>query len=952
MIRILPIKQLFIVAAIIWTLTTPGSLAGTLAPQLAERIDQSAPDEFISVWINLSADPGRSELKASLAVLKTRAERHHAALSTLRATAANSQAQLLAELVRLEQTGLATDHKGHWLGNIVEARVTAEELVRLSARSDVELIIEAPKVKIIEPETDPVGRLGAAGVESNLEFINADQAWAAGYTGAGRVICAFDNGVDGDHPALFDNWKGHDGDSAAAWFDPAFGLTFPHTISGEDHGTHTMGILVGHDDVTGDTIGVAPDAKWIAAGVIDVSGASIIDAFEWAADPDGDPNTIADVPDVINHSWEFYGLGCQDYFYELIDNTEALGIVNIFAAGNDGSLGAYTIGNPANRAEDSIDCFAVGNLNHLNVPPIIQSTSGLGPSDCNDAIKPNVVAPGRIIRSSLPGTGYGIKSGTSMAAPHVAGLVALLRQKSPNATVDEIKNAILNTADDYVYTLPDNTYGWGGINCTAALAAISPPSAPHLRVYDYIHESISPRDTVVGILVLENIGTTISDISVSITGSDPSLTVLAGSAWFGTIGAGSTVPSDDTIRVIVADSVTAGRVLSVDLEITDGGSYTHTTQLLFLIEPASSRGMATHDVGDIEFTITAYGYYGLASGSWFPAGGSGFRFQGGSNELYEGGLMIATGSVQVSDAIRDETGKPNGDFAVVPGGNIELFEPGSFADQETYSMYSDSRGSNPIGLEITQQSYSFASEPGDQAILLRHIIRNRNAYEVTGIYCGLFLNWDPVSYAFNAGGWETLDSILWTAYNSGALISQYRGAKVLQGPITTAHTDVESPDNIMFPEGFTEAEKWATMRAGFTSGETYKSALQPLFQLIVAGPFDLAAGAVDTVAFALLAGTDYADISAASVQAQVKYDALMSRACLGIRGNVDYDPGQHVDIRDLLYLVDFMFATGPVPINSEEADLSSTSDGRINIADLTYLVAYLYNSGPPPPSCP
>ncbi|MCP4709886.1 MAG: S8 family serine peptidase, partial [Planctomycetes bacterium] len=264
-------------------------------------------------------------------------------------------------------------------------------------------------------------------IPSNLEIIGAPQAWELGLTGEGSVICSFDTGVDGLHPALFDSWKGHDGDSSAAWYDPFGKEPFPHFIPEAGpflykHGTHTMGTMVGHDDNTGDTIGVAPGAKWISAAVINLPYPSIIDAFEWAADPDGDPNTFDDVPDVINHSWGAINelAGCDDYLWELIDNTEALGIINIFSAGNEGLL-PQTIANPANRANDSLDCFAVGNFNHwTSSENKIDDNSARGPSDCDGvSIKPNVVAPGTAITSSVPDGDYDSMNGTSMAAPHV-----------------------------------------------------------------------------------------------------------------------------------------------------------------------------------------------------------------------------------------------------------------------------------------------------------------------------------------------------------------------------------------------------------------------------------------------------------------------------------------------------------------------------------------------------
>ncbi|RME26231.1 MAG: hypothetical protein D6800_06635, partial [Candidatus Zixiibacteriota bacterium] len=364
-------------------------------------------------------------------------------------------------------------------------------------------------------------------------------AWKLGYTGKGRIICSFDTGVDGAHRALNRSWKGNDGDSAAAWYDPLFHQTLPHplngTVSNNAHGTWTMGVMVGADSVSGDTTGVAPDAQWISAGVVDLPGASLLSAFEWAVDPDGDPNTLADVPDVINNSWGFTGRSCVDIFYTAVQNAEALGIVNIFAAGNEGSAPS-SVRNPADGAfaiDDSLNLFSVGNV--METSDTISGSSSRGPSPCFGAIKPNVAAPGTGVRTTAPGNLFTFASGTSLAAPYVSGLVALLRQKNPNATVDQIKQALLASGRPLGYTaVPNNDIGWGLIDCVDALNALSAVnSVPNVKIYDFTHAPILPGDTVTGTIVLQNLGAPVSNVQLNITGSQPSLTVIDGLAVFG-----------------------------------------------------------------------------------------------------------------------------------------------------------------------------------------------------------------------------------------------------------------------------------------------------------------------------------------------------------------------------------------------------------------------------------
>jgi len=224
-------------------------------------------------------------------------------------------------------------------------------------------------------------------------------------------------------------------------------------------------------------IGMAPGAEWIAAAVIDRVSidrtiADAILAFEWFADPDGDPFTSDDVPAVVNNSWGispiWHGVPhCDNTFWNVIDNCEAAGAAVVYAAGNEGP-GSKTLRTPADRIASETNMFAVGAL--LAGSNSIASFSSRGPSGCDNAtIKPEVTARGDDVRSSIDGGGYGLLSGTSMAAPHVSGAIALLKSGSPESTPEEIKEALFYTAVDLGSAGEDNTYGMGRIDVVAAL---------------------------------------------------------------------------------------------------------------------------------------------------------------------------------------------------------------------------------------------------------------------------------------------------------------------------------------------------------------------------------------------------------------------------------------------------------------------------------------------------
>lgn len=484
----------------------PGARAGQISDQFREYLLDVPHDTRVGAIVTLSERLNTRELDPVLtAAGADRATRHETVVRALRQTALSSQGPLLAFLERERRAETVFDYRPFWITNAVAVECLPRVLFELESRFDVGAITPDEALHLVEP-VERGGALlpGRGEIEPGVRAINAHYLWAQGITGQGSLACNFDSGVDVEHPALGDRWRGWDPDVTyeEAWFDPVTQTEIPFDDS--HHGTHTMGTMVGNDPATGDSVGVAPEAKWIAAGVIDrvdieTTIQDALAAFEWAADPDGDPGTVDDVPDVVSNSWGISPIfhdvpECDQTFWDAIDATEAAGVVVVFSAGNEGGYGSMTLRTPANRVTSDVNAFSVGGLleDQMNIAPF----SSRGPSQCDSiTVKPEVVAQGANVRSALAGGGYITLSGTSMACPHVGGAVLLLRQVAPDATADEVKEALLLSAVDLGPDGEDNDYGTGRIDVYEAAQLLGDFAVVEGYVYDAV--SGDPLDATI-----------------------------------------------------------------------------------------------------------------------------------------------------------------------------------------------------------------------------------------------------------------------------------------------------------------------------------------------------------------------------------------------------------------------------------------------------------------------
>lgn len=442
----------------------PGNGLEKVTPEVEAALRSLPAGEMLTVIVTLRDQVDLAKLAANPAQLD-RTARLKNVVESLRSRADISQRELKAWLAVRQAEARAGQITSFWVFNGLAVTATPAVILEVAARPEVLTI--TPNETIPAPPVIPAeeGQLGVLSSEPNLSLIHAPELWALGYRGQGIVVANMDTGVDVNHPDLSPKWRG----GSNSWFDP-YGQhpTTPTDLAGgsSGHGTRSMGIIVGGEH-HGSAFGLAPEARWIAAKIFADNGTAtftgIHAGFQWLLDPDNNPAT-PDAPHVVNNSWTA-ALGCNLAFQTDVQALRAAGILPIFAAGNYGP-NPSTSASPANYPES----FAVGAT---TVADAIYNASSRGASACDGTVFPEVAAPGVTIHTTDRFGTYTNATGTSFAAPHAAGALALLLNAVPDLTVNEQETVLLDNVVDLGAAGPDDTFGQGRLDLSAALQPFS-----------------------------------------------------------------------------------------------------------------------------------------------------------------------------------------------------------------------------------------------------------------------------------------------------------------------------------------------------------------------------------------------------------------------------------------------------------------------------------------------
>jgi hypothetical protein len=768
-------------------------------------------------------------------------------------------------------------------------RIYYDGLLPVDLRADPE-----PSAPLVWAPGLRAARQSQSQIPWGLQAIGAPALWQAGATGSGTVIATLDSGVDVDHPLLRRKWVGLSKSPALAWFDP-WGLTdVPNDddgLGGVGHGTTVMTIALGSLE-PGDTVveagvrrvvedefdfvtGVAPGAEWVAVNAFEGFGGSsytrlsvLLQGMQWVLDPDGDPGTVTDVPDVLNNSWGIRSGSCDGVFHRAIDALELAGVPVVFAAGNR-SAGLDTVAEPADRADLLLNAFAVGAVELRDGEIQVSANSLGGPPPCAPgSVKPEVVAPGetpyvrgigeRTVQYLGNSTAF-----TSWAAPHAAGGLALLKGLNPSASANALKEALFSTAEDLPPSGLDNRSGAGLIDLVAAAGVIGGLGGVRLAIERVAWDSIQRELT----LDVVNRG------DRTFSGGRANLAVM---------------PSRESLARADINAIPPGARQTLDFSMDKLAS--DERRLALLVESAGanlefpvlllarSSSLLTLADGDVRFSLDANGRYGRVTGA------PGFLFQG--IDWLPGAAFLFAMAERVSDgAYVDVLRQPS----------LKSNPVGSDTDWRRTTVdagtalgrvsFTDDRALDPLGASVRQDIELVSI--GDTAAFVSLAVVVQFASRTGTPLAGLLLDWD-----FPSGdlvGWDDAlaGSVMMPVDSAGPWMAV---TTMPSAPTTHAAIPLGTPEGNRYrsdssggvlaqTDGFGDEEKARFMALG--GADSSDGRVSDWAHIVSVGP--ISSG--DTLVFLIAAGRDRAELELALDSARAfaldKYAPRLPRAASG-----------------------------------------------------------------------
>ena len=699
-----------------------------------------------------------------------------------------------------------------------------------------------------------------------FNVINLTKAWDVVKGDPNLIIGHIDTGIETSHPDMQDNryinpneiaGNGIDDDNNG-YIDDVSGWDFGEDDNnpqwqGNNHGSTTVGVFGATTDNNIGIAGVAFNCKYLPIKGATSTG-SLIAVWE------GIPYAADMGCKVLNCSW---GVPTGGAYNEDLINYATINkdCIVLAASGNEGDQReTYPAAYP--------NCVAVGaTLNNDRKASFSVYGYHL-----------DVMAPGSGIYTTS-GTSYATQSGTSQSAPMAAGVAALIRSHYPNYTAMQAIACLKASCKNIDGITGNSSYagkmGAGRIDAEAAVtrtdlksAIISLPA----NISDGNDNMFVGGDTIRITSDFINYLNPMSNLTATLSTTNTAVTILDATT---TLGAMATLEKKDNAAdpFLVYIKPSAPQNTSVQFKVTlSDGAYSEN----YYFKKTLNVNYLTLSTNNLAFTVTSRGLLGYNEANQVE--GSGLDYKEEGSVLYEASFMIGTSSSKVSSMARENTGAPDRDFiSVVNIQEAPLPHRSSYDVMGTFN--DDGAGSDKLNVSIDYSAYAFSFS---DFVIVQYIMKNEGSSTLSNLYAGVFADWDIPDIMKNKVAEDAANKLAY-AYNAAGTPTRYAGIKLLSDRAAFNHyaCDISTSGGggVDFGGGFSTAEKWTTLStARPTAGA---SAGLDIGDVVSSGPYTIAPGEQDTIAFAFFIAETTNDINAIAADAQTKY----SDAILGIRKN-------------------------------------------------------------------
>lgn len=587
-------KKLFF-SVIVLLLTCVVSLAqNKIDPELQAVLNQKS-DEKISVNIIFKSQPDASELRQRSNVYADKETKRNIVIQELKNFSEKTQREVLSIIKSEESKGSVSDITCHWLSNSITCTTTKDVIERLAKRDDIMLIGYNCDRNALLGEVSAPAKSGKEITESVMQ-VHAPEVWDMGYTGEGVLVAILDTGVNYEHPDLTDHlWDGgeeYPNHGYNSYDDSEL------TMDNRGHGSHCAGIICG--DGSGDKMtGIAPNATLMCIKALNDEGSatvnSICSGMEFAVEHGADVLSMS--LGIKNSS-----ISERTMLRHTCANTLEVGVIASVAAGNEGNSqsGSPVPNNirvpgscPApwihpDQQQNAGATSCVVSVGAADKNDKYATVSSCGPVTWQDTefadypydpgiglIRPDVCAPGvNVLSLSHNSEGYLKMTGTSMAAPCVAGVICLMLSKNPDLTPAEI-SMILETSATKISENKNNQTGSGRVDALAAINSIDMGNIV-FKKRNFSDENgnnqINPNENISLDIDFENISeVTYSNIKAVLTCENELINITKAEIEIENIGANEIISVNEAFTFTTDANIASKTKIYFDVEFYENG---------------------------------------------------------------------------------------------------------------------------------------------------------------------------------------------------------------------------------------------------------------------------------------------------------------------------------------------------------------------------------------------